>query len=313
MKKSLLAKIIAVVTIATILGVAGKQLASTQTLEIISKFLGTFLRAPVDKTPVFDYTASNLKEIKNRIENQTSQQTATEINAIPTARAAQILSYEPILKISGQIWLVLDKEKASQIWNTIQTQDEQGEKTEWNSSLLTTHKKWNNATIKHFRHWIKHNPKMITQHVTQNNINRFLLALIGNMKTTSLDLSNKGLSLLPPTINQLTGLQELSLGFEDFETYDIMTFSALRYNLNVNKLTTLEDNIFNGLTGLKKLSLSGNKLTTLGGNVFNGLTELQTLDLGYNKLTALGDHVFNGLTGLTKFGFEEQQPHNLRR
>ena len=56
--------------------------------------------------------------------------------------------------------------------------------------------------------------------------------------------------------------------------------------------------MFDGLTALRELQLSGNKLTELPDGVFDELTLLTTLSLRANNLTTLPDDVFDGLTAL---------------
>ena len=82
---------------------------------------------------------------------------------------------------------------------------------------------------------------------------------------TELDLSNKGLTVLPPEIAQLTNLTEL--------------------NLSSNQLTALPPEI-GQLTNLRELNLYDNRLTALPPEI-GQLTNLMKLDLLMNQLTAL--------------------------
>ena len=70
-------------------------------------------------------------------------------------------------------------------------------------------------------------------------------------------------------------------------------------DLSYNALTTLPDDVFEGLTALTDLDLDSNRLTTLSDDVFDGLTALTGLTLRDNALTTLSDDVFDGLIALT--------------
>ena len=170
-----------------------------------------------DETEVFNYETAGLDAIKDRIEEQTPEQVVGDIRNLPKERLAQILSYDPILKQSGKIFMALGKAKALETWNEIHRQDmydEQGNqrsRQEWDSNLLGTAEQWNNATVKHFRHWIKHNSANIEKHVNTANIDNFLIALIGRSDQKSLNLSKKNLTAISPIIKQLTWLKSLDL------------------------------------------------------------------------------------------------------
>lgn len=82
---------------------------------------------------------------------------------------------------------------------------------------------------------------------------------------TELHLAKLDLTILPPEIGWLAGLQRL--------------------NLSINNLVSLPPEIGN-LVGLHELNLSGNRLTALPPEI-GRLTELRTLDLSANDLASL--------------------------
>ena len=170
-----------------------------------------------DETEVFNYETADLDAIKDRIEEQTPEQVVGDIRNLPIKRLAQILSYDPILKQSGKIFMELGETKALETWNEIHRQDmydeqdNQRPRQEWDSNLLGTAEQWNNATVKHFRHWIKYNSANIEKHVNTANIDNFLIALIGRLDQTLLNLSHKDLTAISPIIKQLTWLHKLDL------------------------------------------------------------------------------------------------------
>ena len=68
--------------------------------------------------------------------------------------------------------------------------------------------------------------------------------------------------------------------------------------LGRNGLTTLDADIFDGLTALNILGLSANGLTTLDAEIFDD-TAMETLALDSNLFTTLDADLFDGLTALT--------------
>ena len=92
-------------------------------------------------------------------------------------------------------------------------------------------------------------------------------------------------TLQPGDFAGLTGLTRLNLiGASDTSS---------------NRLTSLPDDIFAGLTSLESLSLANNDLTTLSPTIFAGLTSLTNLALDdNNQLNTLSADQFTGLTSL---------------
>jgi internalin A len=117
---------------------------------------------------------------------------------------------------------------------------------------------------------------------------------------TRLDLSNLGLSALPPEIGQLTALTELYLWNNQLSTLppEIGQLTALReLALHNNQLSTLPPEI-GQLTALTGLFLFNNRLTTLPPEICQ-LTSLTELNLSSNQLSILPPEI-GQLTALTK-------------
>ena len=62
--------------------------------------------------------------------------------------------------------------------------------------------------------------------------------------------------------------------------------SLERLNLRENNLTSLPEDIFDGLNDLSYLDLGFNNLISLPEDIFDGLNNLQGLRLEYNNLPA---------------------------
>ena len=79
--------------------------------------------------------------------------------------------------------------------------------------------------------------------------------------------------------------------------FDQLT-SLIRLGLSGNDLVTLPDGIFDHLTSLTSLFLWGNDLVTLPDSIFDQLTSLTSLVLSSNDLGTLPDGIFDQLTSL---------------
>ncbi|GEM_PF-2552686 len=105
---------------------------------------------------------------------------------------------------------------------------------------------------------------------------------------TEVDLSELGLTALPPEIVQLQALQSLDLAGNELTALpaEIVQLQALQsLDLAHNQLTALPEKI-GQLQALQSLDLAENRLTILPKEI-GDLQKLQTLDISYNELTTL--------------------------
>jgi internalin A len=124
---------------------------------------------------------------------------------------------------------------------------------------------------------------------------------------TDLDLANKGLTVLPPQIGQVTSLRELHLSRNKLTTLpaEIGHLTSLRdLGLGSNRLTTLPAEI-GRLKNLEELYLDWNRLVSLPREIGN-LTSLVKLELHVNQLTALPAEIGH-LKSLNKLGLGSNQ------
>ena len=122
---------------------------------------------------------------------------------------------------------------------------------------------------------------------------------------TSLDLSNQGLTELPPEIWELTNLTALRLRYNQFTTLppNITNLTNLTHlDLGGNQLSTFPPEIGN-LTNLTWLFLKDNRLVTLPPELWH-LTNLTRLELGNNQLIILPPEI-GELKNLTRLNLEE--------
>ena len=126
-----------------------------------------------------------------------------------------------------------------------------------------------------------------------------------NNGATQLNLSARGLTVIPEAMGQLSQLRFLNLNRNNLAALpeSIGQLTQLQdLDLSKNKLTVLPDCI-GRLTQLKFLMLEGNPLTELPKAIGN-LTQLRYLDISNNQLAALPDAIKNigSLRGLYLHG-----------
>jgi Leucine-rich repeat (LRR) protein len=130
-------------------------------------------------------------------------------------------------------------------------------------------------------------------------------------RVTRLHLCDRGLSQVPSSVWQLSGLQELYLDKNQLSALpaELGDLSGLRKLLLRNTpLSTLPAELGN-LSSLEELRLESNLLSTLPAEVGN-LSSLEWLYLGDNQLSTLPAEVSN-LSSLRKFELNNNQLHTL--
>jgi len=98
--------------------------------------------------------------------------------------------------------------------------------------------------------------------------------------------------------NNAETLDLSGLNLTDVPPLDVLTTHLKTLNLANNRLTTLENGCFDGLTALQRLYIENNQLTTLQNGCFKELTALHILNLDNNQLSTLPNGCFDGLTAL---------------
>jgi Leucine-rich repeat (LRR) protein len=129
----------------------------------------------------------------------------------------------------------------------------------------------------------------------------------------SLDLSNFGLSELPPEIGQLKELQHLFLnGNKLTKIPDFIggLSSLTRLYLSHNSISLLSSNI-GALKNLSVLDLEDNELGSLPDQL-RILSNLESFDLGYNKFDRIPSCVFS-LRALSSLVLQHHDPPIARR
>ena len=97
--------------------------------------------------------------------------------------------------------------------------------------------------------------------------------------------------------------------------FDPLDESLLYLYLDDNRLTELDEDLFDGLTGLQRLYLNGNRLTALPSDIFDDPgSSLRYLFLSDNDFSSLPADIFDGLVGLQililhRAGLDELDPN----
>ena len=91
----------------------------------------------------------------------------------------------------------------------------------------------------------------------------------------------------------------------DLESADLGSITSLV--LNDMGITALQEDDFEGLSGLDDLDLHGNSLSSLSVGIFDGMSALKTLDLKENSLHSLPVGIFDGLDALEMLDLKNNQ------
>ena len=80
-----------------------------------------------------------------------------------------------------------------------------------------------------------------------------------------------------------------------------VSYGSNQLFLRGHGLKELDDNIFDGMSALTKIDISGNQITSLPSDICNGLHSVQTFNVGDNNLVTLpSDGTFSGCTSMTE-------------
>uniref|UniRef100_UPI00398EF0D9 slit homolog 2 protein isoform X1 n=1 Tax=Pristiophorus japonicus TaxID=55135 RepID=UPI00398EF0D9 len=127
---------------------------------------------------------------------------------------------------------------------------------------------------------------------------------------TTVDCSNQRLTKIPDHIPQYTA--ELRLNNNEFTVLEATgIFKKLpqlrKINLSNNKITDIEEGVFEGATGVNEVLLTGNRLETVHRKMFKGLDSLKTLMLRSNKISCVSNNTFTGLSSVRLLSLYDNQ------
>uniref|UniRef100_A0A4W3I7E6 Slit homolog 1 protein n=1 Tax=Callorhinchus milii TaxID=7868 RepID=A0A4W3I7E6_CALMI len=126
---------------------------------------------------------------------------------------------------------------------------------------------------------------------------------------TTVDCSNQRLTKFPDHIPQYTAERLNNNEFTVLEATGI--FKKLpqlrKINLSNNKITDIEEGVFEGATGVNEVLLTGNRLETVHLKMFKGLDSLKTLMLRSNKISCVSNDTFTGLSSVRLLSLYDNQ------
>ena len=114
---------------------------------------------------------------------------------------------------------------------------------------------------------------------------------------------------------RITSLNLRSTNLESLQDNDFEGLSGLRtLHLDNNRLAELPEDIFSGLLNLTLLSLQNNQLSSLSAGALSGLAALEYLDLSSNRLRVLPVGVFSQIARLERLSLQNRDgPRGLDR
>ena len=133
-----------------------------------------------------------------------------------------------------------------------------------------------------------HVKALTRESISQEELCQFLREIAQDTTQTLLDLSNKGLTVIPPEIGELTHVTELNLSHNQLTALpkEIARLTKLiRLDLRYNHFTVFPEEICN-LPNLTVLHLGANQITTLPPTIEH-LKNLKRLKLWNNQLSSI--------------------------
>jgi hypothetical protein len=133
----------------------------------------------------------------------------------------------------------------------------------------------------------------------------------GSYRIVTIRLTHKNITVIPPEIGQLTGLENIWLDTNGISALpaEIGNCRALQFvDLSNNSLTTLPTEMGN-MTALITLDLSNNSITALPAG-FWSMTALKTIDLSHNALGSI-DPLISNLVRLERLDVSYNQVTTL--
>lgn len=124
-------------------------------------------------------------------------------------------------------------------------------------------------------------------------------------------------ALSPGLFKNLTQLISLDLSHNHLSDIwmNNITFSGLirlvMFNLSYNRISKLDETLFQDMYTLQVLSLENNAIEVLLPNIFKPLSNLHTLHLSYNKIRRVDAHSLNGLFVMNWINFSHNEIESL--
>ena len=76
----------------------------------------------------------------------------------------------------------------------------------------------------------------------------------------------------------------------------LQSYTKIFRHFSMNKINSLPENIFKGLSSLTVIDFKYNKIESLPENIFNKLSNLSHIDVEQNEIESLPENIFKRLT-----------------
>lgn len=134
-------------------------------------------------------------------------------------------------------------------------------------------------------------------------------------KLQTLQINNNKFTTIPESLVQLTNLNYLSIGgnnFSSLQNYDVFPKLLTLSNLDISnsQITEIPPNFFSKVSNLYFLALSSNKLTNF--EITTYIPNLRTLQLNYNKFTQIPLNFLSTTPNITFLNMDGNQLTTLK-
>lgn len=138
-----------------------------------------------------------------------------------------------------------------------------------------------------------------------------VLPIALNPSIQRLVIKNNKIKIIDSSIQFYAELIYLDLSINHLFNIPARTFFYQKkleeLHLNHNKIGSITNKTFVGLTSLTILNLRGNFLDTIGYGIFASLQKLEELNLGQNRISKIENGAFNGLPNLRVLVLDDNQ------
>lgn len=114
---------------------------------------------------------------------------------------------------------------------------------------------------------------------------------------SKLCLEHNRLSSIPPALNEIPHLLELSLANNEIQEIGPFALGRMavlrRLDMRNNMITRCDLHAFSGMPSLERLNVAGNRLPWIAAGLFALLRMIQTIDVSRNLITRIDPHAFS--------------------
>lgn len=142
-----------------------------------------------------------------------------------------------------------------------------------------------------------------------------VLPIALNPSIQRLVIRNNKIKTIDSSIQFYAELHFLDLSYNHLVNIPTKSFDSQKklqeLHLNHNKISSVSNWTFQGLSSLTVLNLRGNFLEELNNGVFSTLPRLEELNLGQNRISRLDPNAFNGLLSLRILYLDDNQLNSV--